>query len=170
MLVGNMPSVEEAGRVLQSSLAQGYSMSQTIPGQRLHAVMEHGWHVRGTNGSQSRMEWTDTEHGWTLAHARTPSQGGGHGRAAAARCRILQKSSCDSQTCSCSDAAPQMWLTNTNDGRQQEQFKALMNLLYKVNELKKMIINRIWTKVTSARLETDGTTVQDYHVGWGSLG
>lgn len=68
MLVGIMPSVEEAGRVLQSSLAQGYSMSQTIPGQRLHAVMEHGWHVRSTNGSQSRMEWTDTEHGWTLSH------------------------------------------------------------------------------------------------------
>lgn len=42
MLVGIMPSVEEAGRVLQSTLAQGYSMSQTIPGQRLHAVMEHG--------------------------------------------------------------------------------------------------------------------------------
>lgn len=40
--LGVMPSVEEAGRVLQSSLAQGYSMSQTIPGQRLHAVMEHG--------------------------------------------------------------------------------------------------------------------------------
>lgn len=38
---GVMPSMEEAGRVLQSSLAQGYSMSQTIPGQRLHAVMEH---------------------------------------------------------------------------------------------------------------------------------
>lgn len=40
--LGVMPSAEEAGRVLQSSLAQGYSMSQTIPGQRLHAVMEHG--------------------------------------------------------------------------------------------------------------------------------
>lgn len=40
--LGVMPSVEEAGRVLQSCLAQGYSMSQTIPGQRLHAVMEHG--------------------------------------------------------------------------------------------------------------------------------
>lgn len=34
--------LEEAGRVLQSSLAQGYSVLQTIPGQRLHAVMEHG--------------------------------------------------------------------------------------------------------------------------------
>lgn len=34
--------LEDAGRVLQSSLAQGYSVLQTIPGQRLHAVMEHG--------------------------------------------------------------------------------------------------------------------------------
>lgn len=42
MLVGIMPSAEEAGRVLQSTLTQGYSVSQTIPGQRLHAVMEHG--------------------------------------------------------------------------------------------------------------------------------
>lgn len=51
--LGIMPSVEKAGRVLQSSLAQGYSMSQIIPGQRLHAVMEHGWHVSGSNGGQS---------------------------------------------------------------------------------------------------------------------
>lgn len=57
---GVMPSMEEAGRVLQSSLAQGYSMSQTIPGQRLHAVMEHEWHVSGSNERQSRMgEQTD---------------------------------------------------------------------------------------------------------------
>ncbi|TNN83102.1 hypothetical protein EYF80_006709 [Liparis tanakae] len=35
--LGVMPSVEEAGRVLQSSLAQGNSVSQTIPGQRRHA-------------------------------------------------------------------------------------------------------------------------------------
>lgn len=42
LTLGVMPIEEEAGRVLQSSLAQGYSMFQTIPGQRLHAVMEHG--------------------------------------------------------------------------------------------------------------------------------
>ena len=60
--------VEEAGRVLQSSLAQGYSMSQTIPGQRLHAVMEHGWHVSGSNGSQSRVD------GWACIRPYTHSR------------------------------------------------------------------------------------------------
>ena len=38
-LWGIMPRGGSRQRVLQSSLAQGYSMSQTIPGQRLHAVM-----------------------------------------------------------------------------------------------------------------------------------
>lgn len=52
--------------ILQSSLAQGYSMSQTIPGQRLHAVMKHGWHVSGSNVSHSR---TDRQpDGWTSSH------------------------------------------------------------------------------------------------------
>lgn len=55
--------------VLQSSLAQGYSMSQTIPGQRLHAVTEHGWHVSGSDGSRSRKD-TQTD-GRTNSSKRT---------------------------------------------------------------------------------------------------
>lgn len=84
--LGVMPSVEEAGRVLQSSLAQGYSMSQTIPGQRLHAVMEHGWHVSGSNGSQSRTDGQTDGQIYNLAysththtHSYTHTKGmGGH--------------------------------------------------------------------------------------------
>lgn len=59
--------------VLQSSLAQGYSMSQTIPGQRLHAVMEDGWHVSGSNGSRSRMDrQADGED--TVAYKHSPAR------------------------------------------------------------------------------------------------
>lgn len=97
MVVRIMPSVEEAGRVLQSSLAQGYSMSQTIPGQRLHAVMEHGYDMlealmgARTGGNEQIQNMVDTR---TRTHTLID---GGHGRAAA-RCRILRKSSCDRQT------------------------------------------------------------------------
>lgn len=66
--LGVMPSVEEAGRVLQSSLAQGNSMSQTIPGQRRHAVVEHDDMLVAAMGA--RAGGTDTQMDThTRAHA-----------------------------------------------------------------------------------------------------
>lgn len=96
--LGVMPSVEEAGRVLQSSLAQGYSMSQTIPGQRLHAVMEHGYDMlvaaMGARAGWRRTDiWVDKlayKHTYTLTPTHTHKR---HGRAAAHFRKVRMRSS-----------------------------------------------------------------------------
>lgn len=75
-------------------------MSQTIPGQRLHAVMEHGWHVSGSNGSQSRMDrqgrWMGEftyNHTHNHSHSRWKRKKWKHGRAAAYLRRVRTGSS-----------------------------------------------------------------------------